>query len=635
MLCGTERLWAQAYAALKRDALGDTDARALGQLQTHVTVFVATDSADSVATLAILERVFSADGVQYSVVPVSGYEDLMRAGRNAGLSRTAVRSLVLINCGGTEDVVSMLELGPHARAFVFDSHRPLHLNNVDPENTQVVCVARAGQEQRAERAIAHGILHTGGTDDEDEGDSDLDAEEEEEEEDEEGGGPGPSGGEDEGVDGDGRRVRRRTEGAAGGAGRREQRERRELRRERQRQVIEYYSQGSAFGEASGCLLFDWARALSPRVRGDDHLLWCAIVALTDHYIHQRESHAAYTEKVMQYEQYVAEASSTAIAGRHQAVDSAGTTAVINVGARRIQVKQDFHIIMLRHWSLLEAMLHSPYVVTRIRTWREKGRDNIKGLLARMGFPLRDSQQPWSQMNPRKKRELAEKLDEFAPQFNLAELRFASFQLDDGYRVCMSATDHVHALTALLEIGSSSLDSDSSSVEHFWEASKALNSRGSEVLEKGVDRAKQLQRAIIQLGCTHIQNKNVTRAPRFRCLDLSSASDSGALADAQLLSHSLVLERLALFLLEAFVQMGKSGDPVVVVGPDTAGSSVVVAVTGAPHVGHTKNPFSIKFRKAAEECQAAFQAAGFNSCVIEVNTEDVPRFLDELTLDEAY
>ena len=47
------------------------------------------------------------------------------------------RSILLINCGVTEDIRELLDLGKEVRAYVIDAHRPVHLNNLSPDNQQV------------------------------------------------------------------------------------------------------------------------------------------------------------------------------------------------------------------------------------------------------------------------------------------------------------------------------------------------------------------------------------------------------------------------------------------------------------------------------------------------------------------
>lgn len=45
-----------------------------------------------------------------------------------------LQTLILINCGATEDVAKLLDLQENVRVIVIDSHRPFHHNLNDPDN---------------------------------------------------------------------------------------------------------------------------------------------------------------------------------------------------------------------------------------------------------------------------------------------------------------------------------------------------------------------------------------------------------------------------------------------------------------------------------------------------------------------
>jgi hypothetical protein len=49
-----------------------------------------------------------------------------------------ISSIIMINCGGTIDIVEFLQPPPDATIYILDSHRPYHLNNVR-EHIQQVC----------------------------------------------------------------------------------------------------------------------------------------------------------------------------------------------------------------------------------------------------------------------------------------------------------------------------------------------------------------------------------------------------------------------------------------------------------------------------------------------------------------
>ena len=66
---------------------------------------------------------------------------------------------------------------------------------------------------------------------------------------------------------------------------------------------------------------------------------------------------------------------------------------------RIVCQTEFRFMLLRHWSLLDAMVHSNFVGTKLKIWKEKGRFRLTEMLAKMGFPLKECKQPWAFMKP--------------------------------------------------------------------------------------------------------------------------------------------------------------------------------------------------------------------------------------------
>lgn len=52
--------------------------------------------------------------------------------------------------------------------------------------------------------------------------------------------------------------------------------------------------------------------------------------------------------------------------------------------RSIRVSQELRFMLFRHWNLFDAMFHSSYVAGKLLLWKERGRRNLQGLLAKMG-----------------------------------------------------------------------------------------------------------------------------------------------------------------------------------------------------------------------------------------------------------
>ncbi|XP_043702656.1 cell division control protein 45 homolog [Telopea speciosissima] len=59
-------------------------------------------------------------------------------------------SLLLINWGCHRDLRRVLDLGPGARVFVVDSHRPIHLHNLSDQNDRVIVLYTQDDEHQAD-----------------------------------------------------------------------------------------------------------------------------------------------------------------------------------------------------------------------------------------------------------------------------------------------------------------------------------------------------------------------------------------------------------------------------------------------------------------------------------------------------
>ena len=327
-------------------------------------------------------------------------------------------------------------------------------------------------------------------------------------------------------------------------------------------------------------------------------LWLAIVSLTDQYAHQRVSHQTYTAGVMELATQVSNLPGA----------DAPTTRVLDEGVvvkafedRRVQYSEEFRFAMLRHWSLYDAMTHSPYVATRMQTWREVGRASLHSLLAHLGLPLEACKQRYAHMSPEHVKQLAEKLEEHGPSHGLDDLKFWSFSFSHGFKLNVVASDVVHGVTALLEglpsaaaggaesgekdagdagdagasggaSGSSRASDDSGSSAAFWRATKALSMTRWDELDAGIQHAMRTQKALMRQGGLALANKAVIRT--VGGLRYFSLLDHGSPADAGFFKHPLSLLRLALFLQDALRVVKKIERPLVVVGaaPGSRGGS---------------------------------------------------------------
>ena len=378
-------------------------------------------------------------------------------------------------------------------------------------------------------------------------------------------------------------------------------------------------------------------------------LWLAIVSLTDQYVHQRLSHEAYTAGVMELATQVSNLPGA----------DAPDTRVLDEGRvvrafedRRVQYSEEFRFVMLRHWSLYDAMTHSPYVATRLQTWREHGRASLHSLLAHLGLPLEACKQQFTHMSPEHVKRLHEKLEQHAPSHGLDDLKFWSFSFSHGFKTRLVASDVVHGVTALLEGVPEGAQSEVGGAGAFWRAVKALGMSQYDEMQVGLRHAMRSQRALMRQGGLALANKAVIRT--VGGLRYFSLLDHGSPADAALFKHPLSLARLALFLQDALRGTKKIERPLVVVGPtsttngvanDDDGSgttnaqssndasfALVVGVTGAPRADDADggNHFSQSFRRAAETARARFKHDAFEASVVQVARQNLGEFMEALS-----
>ena len=136
----------------------------------------------------------------------------------------------------------------------------------------------------------------------------------------------------------------------------------------------------------------------------------------------------------------------------------------------VRTTEELRFMLFRHWTLYDAMFHSSYVAGKLGIWKEKGRQKLTGLLAKMGYvrrfdnsslnfePLSNSfsipqtQQPYAHMDMDLKKMLIQKLNDIAPEYGLVELSYPSFIRCYGFHSQpLSAADAVEGISALLAV----------------------------------------------------------------------------------------------------------------------------------------------------------------------------------------
>ncbi|KAF9760708.1 hypothetical protein IL306_004182 [Fusarium sp. DS 682] len=416
-------------------------------------------------------------------------------------------------------------------------------------------------------------------------------------------------------------------------------QRRQLLRLRQKHeaiLHQYYKVGSSFSEPLSSMMYSLASDLG---RADNDLLWLSIVGVTSMELYGRSS-AGIAAPVRQSDKSrptgwlgsrgarirqefrdevrrlnPPELSNGRVAAEH--------TGVIPTTARNpedtgIRLSPEPRFLLIRHWSLYDSMLHSPYLFSRLKTWSEAGIKRLHKLLAKMGVSLAQCKQSYTHMDMMLKRELRAKLLKYGSLYNLDEM-VPSVDTDGkdragakdgwgfvrswGWRATLSAQDVGVVIGALLEVGKhvQNLDSPVTAsqsardteeeaeftaqgeewIERFWEAYDALEN--IDALKAGLPTAQFLHRAIYRTGTSLINKKQIKHLRAFRMCVVKEGPD------VSLFTHPAALTKLSLWIGEALAEQerethgklshGGRGTPLVVASLNEKRGVYVVVGTG--------------------------------------------------------
>ncbi|KAL5562131.1 hypothetical protein UlMin_031878 [Ulmus minor] len=570
--------------------------------QSPLLIFPSTSDVDSLCALKIIFQVLESDSVRYACYPVSSFQEIHKyAGPDLSSSSETPVSILLINWGCHRDLRKILNLGPEARVFVVDSHRPIHLHNLSEQNNQVVVLYSMDDEHQADLAYdfdVSALANASELQSDDEIDEESDSEDENDSESEE--------------EEDGRRGSRK---------------KRRVSQENEEDPVhlfrklkkEYYQMGTFHGKPSGCLMYELSHSLR---KNTNELLWLACVSLTDQFVHERLTDERYQAGVMELEQHINSS------GNLEAATSVTLKDGMKIRApssSRIAYEDEPRLMLLQEWNLFDSMLCSSYIATKMKTWSDNGMKKLKLLLARMGFALVDCQQKFQYMNLEVKRKMKDEFERFLPEYGLTDFYYRSFLRLHGYSSRVSAADVVYGVTALLE---SFMKSDGSCAsKQFGVAYDALSLGNLDKLKEGMQHAIKIQRAILRQGSTAITKSGCIRSGRkFRWVKLEDS------VDTKLLGYPQALTKFCYFLMDALREKGARMKPLLCAClSQEPGKVLIVGVCGKPRLGALQgNAFGIAFRNAAEEIGAEFFHELFESSWIVLDAAAVNSFMVRLT-----
>lgn len=312
---------------------------------------------------------------------------------------------------------------------------------------------------------------------------------------------------------------------------------------------------------------------------------------------------------------------------------------------RIDSVQELRLSLMRHWTVYEALHHSPYIASRLGLYQQAGREKLDIWLARMGIPLEECRQEYAYMRKQFKAPLFEKMLQYGNEFGLVHLTYPSFRCVTSYgNLQLAAADLVSGVAAVLENYDAS-SPDAFAGGAFAAARGALLSGMRDGIDRAMrdgpmrealDRAKEMLRAIVSVGHSVLTAHDYVNYGDFHAVTLKAGGDSARF------THPLALTKLALFISDALREgiaslRNAPSKPLLIAAPNldaTPPSYLIVAVLGSGRSWRSggRNGFGNAFARAAEKTNAHMAHDGFDSSVCRVAAADHERFHEHIVLE---
>lgn len=637
--------YAQVFGDIKRTSSSHSTCKLI--------LFVSCLSIDSICTAKILSLVLKKSLVQYQLIPVVGYFDLKEQYLRLDAE---VANVILVGCGAMIDIEAFFEIEPseyvqapheepgawedldrpaplptyRRKIYVMDGSRPWNLDNVFGLE-MVVCFDDGYIDRNlAKERDAYAELTQAESGDEG-SESELSEEEEEEE---------PEVAEVEVAEVEVEEV----EEADAGAGKRKlQDDPRAARKQRRRHlracedVVEtYYNQGTAVFTATTAVVYALLATIGET--NTEHL-WLAIIGAAALDRLQPDVYdkiqPLFAEEVYRLNPAGAGADSERLA------DSTWLT-----------VDKDYHLFLLRHWTLYDAFFYLSLVNSKLNLWTDDGRKKLHKLFAKMGISLVVAQQKWLYMDIGVKKNLPVIFNKYLPLYGLEGVVRDGFVRTFGYMGQLSAMECVEALAALLEGDPHAPDrrpdlaadqdeinaridrKEKLWVNNFWYSWDALNMsthgaasrlvsstlalavgnvrklKGYDLLVHGLDMAKAMQQTIFRTGMSVLERKVVKNLRLYRLCVLHD----GSIPDLAVFSNPMILAKLGNWLLENITELeflnykddGKLGllKPLVVASLDVASDTYLVIGLAPRYPRGLDNSAKAKLMQKAGNAQDA-------------------------------
>jgi len=325
----------------------------------------------------------------------------------------------------------------------------------------------------------------------------------------------------------------------------------------------------------------------------------------------------------------------------------------------IKESKEFQFFLMRHWTLYNSMYYSRYVATKLNVWRLHGSAALKHLLVKWGIKLKEAQEPFRYMVDELKKKLFAKLHQpeaFSERLGNM-LVYESFTRQNAEMESICAADLVRSVDGILEddqflehnkttrvLQNRNDDEDfpmSAATEavdpevyekslstrwnqNFADALCVLSGADKRFFERGIQLTKERQREIVDMGTRLVEKKMIQYNGFMRWAEIHQKNN---------FTNPVALSKLAMFTVNAFRERypNRPRSPFILSALCSIRDCfVVVGVATSNRMGMlVKNSFGSSFANARDAVKARTKHMGFETWVIEVQKEDLKRFLEEV------
>ena len=380
--------------------------------------------------------------------------------------------------------------------------------------------------------------------------------------------------------------------------------------EEREKLLFSYTRDSYTSTSSALLVYELAWRLS---RDTNDLLWWAILGHTELWINKK----------MDEDRFLVD---TGNLGNHVArLNQRAEGETVAVDTMKLVAETELDLVLYRHWSIIQAIRHTPYTAAKFKAFTLKGEHKISEFLADIGLPLNQCTQLFHSMDFQFKQNLLKTFTAKSDKYGLSGLTYTSFNCNFGFRHKYCAGDVVKCLQAVLEHHDKIEDRN----VPFLQSLDILARSQSDKLEQSTKLARVQTEMIVKQVQNILDTKQVISAgPFLYSIIQEGTPNSGYYCRPASLTH------LAQFLLQAHVSCSQSRKvttlPLILISPLDVATGISVVV-GIPPVDdkNRKNFLGKAFEQAAINTKARYLLDYWDSNIIQIKTEDRTKFLDGL------